>query len=80
MRTAVRGKQMSKADPIQFTYRDRTVALSPETSLKIRKIAEQNKVSVEVTLNDILQNAQCVGNGLFLPAEVLALASAKGAQ
>lgn len=66
MRTAVRGKQMSKADPIQFTYRDRTVALNPETSLKIRKIAEQNKVSVEVTLNDILQKAQCVGGGLFL--------------
>ncbi len=67
MRTAVRGKQMSNADPIQFTYRDRTVALNPETSLKIRKIAEQNKASVEVTLNDILQKAQCVGGGLFLP-------------
>ena len=70
MRTAAKvgGTPMSKASPICFKYRGRVLALSPETSLKIRKIAEDGGKSVDSVLSTLLEKAQCVGNSLFLPA------------
>ncbi len=58
-------------NPITITldYEGMKLTLSPETSMRYRKLAAKRGVSVERAVLDALSKAQSVGNALFLPAK-----------
>ena len=65
--TEAKGSQ-KMAGSIHIKYRGRVLELSPETSFKVRKLAETSVRTVEETVIALLENARCAAPGLFLPA------------
>lgn len=49
------------------TYPGMSRQLTPETSMRIRKVAAEKGVSVEEIINSALKKSKCVNRAFFLP-------------
>lgn len=76
MSKAARGREpQMKAEPILVKYGGRVLELSPEASVRIRKLARGSRRSVASVVRDILEKSASARAGVLRRREVLSHAS-----